>query len=78
MTDTRYRTLLWTYAALAVMAIAAAFFPTHSETLAAAYENEPETWFMSNLWVAGGSLVVLAIAWARLLSLCSTLASMLV
>ena len=91
MTDTRYRTLLWLYVALMVAAIASVFFPNYSEALSVAYEKEPETWLMSNLWVAGGLLGGLVVAWlvglvglfrfkswARTLSLYSTLASFLV
>lgn len=91
MTDTRFRTLLCIYAALVAMSIACVFFPTHSESLAVALENEPQGWFMSHFWVAVGTLVALAIAWvagcvglfffkawARLLSLGATIAGVLV
>ena len=44
-------------------AIASVFFPAYSEALAVAYAHEPETWLMSNLWVAGGLLGGLAVAW---------------
>lgn len=91
MTDSRYLKLLWIYVALTVAAIASLFFPTYSDALTAAYDAEPSTWLMSNLWVAGGLLVSLVVAWligliglfrfkswARSLSLYSTLAGFLV
>ena len=91
MTDNRYLQLLWTYVALTIAAIVAMFFPDHSEPLAIAYDNEPTTWLMSNMWVASGILGSLAVAWlaglvglfrfkrwARSLSLYSTLAGFLI
>jgi hypothetical protein len=87
MTETRYLKILWIYVVLMVAESIAIFFPTYSETLAAAYESEPATWLMSNLWIAVGVIGAFAAAWltgfvglfffkswARSLSLYSTLA----
>ena len=91
MTDSRYLKLLWTYLALTVTAIVAGLFPNHSETLQLAYDNEPATWLMSNIWLMGlvfGGLVITWLVgfvglfffkrWARSLSLYSTLAGFLI
>lgn len=87
MTDARYLKILWIYVVLFVAATISIFFPTYSENLAAAYAAEPETWLMSNFWMAVGVLGAFAAAWltglvglfffkrwARTLSLYSTLA----
>lgn len=91
MTNSLYLKLLWIYVALTVATIASLFFSTYSETLTVAYDAEPSTWLMSNLWVAGGLIGSLAAvwliglvglfrfkSWARPLSLYSTLAGLLV
>jgi len=91
MTGPRYLKLLWTYLALTVTAIVAGLFPNHSETLQLAYDNEPATWLMSNIWLMGivlGGLVITWLVgfvglfffkrWARSLSLYSTLAGFLI
>jgi uncharacterized membrane protein len=91
MTETRYLKILWCYVVLNLAATISIFFPTYSENLVAAYESEPETWLMSNLWIAVfvlGAFVVVWLTglvglfffkrWARPLSLCSTIAGFVI
>jgi len=86
MTESRYLKMLFAYVALTAAAIVAGFFPSYSAELSAAYESEPDTWLMSNIWLAVGTLGALVLAWlagligmfrfkswARPLSLYSTL-----
>jgi hypothetical protein len=89
MTESRYLKMLLADVALTAAAIVAGFFPSYSAELSAAYKSEPDTWLMSNIWLAAGILGVLVLAllfaligligmfrfktWARTLSLYSTL-----
>ena len=91
MTETRFKKLLWLYLALIGAASAAMFFPGYTQALALAYEDEPKTWLMANLWIAaglvGGLLLVWLLGlvglfrfkkWARPVSLCATLAALFI
>ena len=82
--------MLWLYVGLVVSSIVAAFYPDYSQNLAAAYEAEPTTWLFGDSWLALAALASLFLifvvglvglfnfkAWARALSLYSTLASLL-
>ena len=90
MTDARFRQLLWIYVAVMVASLIAMFFPDYSETLAAAYANEPYPWLMQQAWICWtviGGFAAASLAglvglfyfkrWARSLSLYSTLAGYL-
>lgn len=85
MTEKQYRMLLTVYAALLVALFAVMFVFPPSDALMVALGNEPNTWPMSNLWVAGGVAGVLMLmtliglvglflfkAWARPLSVSAT------
>jgi len=67
MTDSRFVRLLWIHLALTVAltaaSVAAIFFPSYSDTLAVAYENEPENGLLGNVLVSGIVLVPLFLAW---------------
>lgn len=90
MTENRYRQLLWIYVALTLASVVAMLFPSYSENLALAYEKEPETGLMNNLWLAVGLMGALVLvwlvglvglfrfkSWARPLSLYGTVAALL-
>lgn len=91
MTHSMFRKLLFVSIVLSLAAMVVAVFPTYSEALAIAYENEPQPWFMENPWIFGGVAAVLLLAWlaslvglflykpwGRTLSLYSTFAALLV
>ncbi len=63
MTAARFRTLIWIYVAVTVALIASMFFPTHSDALLAAYEEEPPTWLISTVWVMLPLAIGLLFAW---------------
>lgn len=54
MTENQYRMLLAVNAALIVATFAAMLVFPPSDALMVALGNEPKTWLMNNLWVAGG------------------------
>lgn len=86
MNEKRFKQLLWADVALIVLTIIALFFSGHSPALEAAYAAEPNTWLLSNGWLAYtllGALGIAALAgfiglfwfksWARSVSLYSTI-----
>lgn len=63
MTESRYQKLLWIYIALILAAIVSGFFPMHSENLEAAYNAEPEPWFINHYWIAVVGATIFVLAW---------------
>jgi uncharacterized BrkB/YihY/UPF0761 family membrane protein len=63
MTGTRFRIFIWIYVALTAGLIASMFFPNYSAALSAAYEEEPPTWLISNVWVMLPLAIGLLFAW---------------
>ena len=86
MTETRFRQLLAIYLVVLVAAFVLAFLPpAYSETLKAAYEAEPESWLIHNVWLSMPLLVLSVVglcsgfvglylfkSWGRSLSLAMT------
>jgi hypothetical protein len=90
MSQKNFRALILLYVALIVASGIAAFLPGgYSQALSDALDNEPTPPILANLWLMLGVIVPFALAalagmyglymfkqWGRLLSLCSTLAGL--
>ena len=88
MTETRFRQLLVLYLVVLLAAFVFAFIPpSYSDGLKAAYEAEPESWLIGNVWLSIAMLMAALVAvcvgfiglymfksWGRSLSLVMTIA----
>lgn len=59
MTETRFRLLLAVYLFVLIVALVSAFLPpAYSATLEAAYEAEPKSWLIDNVWLSMPLLIL--------------------